>query len=291
MLTSDDLSRLSQLIHEDGWFLALIAYVCRGLVDAALEGVQKELGLGKFNEAVKDAAREGMRRACNCCRAGLEEAAGEKARPPPAQREERTPGVTMEELNYPQRQRNVSWEGTLAKSGRDRCGGAAAAFVRLLLWHLVQPGVYLAALAVYWGDLGAWQQRFGGVVAVREVAYVMATAALTILQPSFLLVEVVASWKEHGGKMWVIMYVLAPEKLVFGWLAWSPKVEGTRWEGIIFNGGFYGSVYTDLCAISALATAVHSGVTPPALMVGYSMTALAGLCTVVLVFKSDRPVA
>ena len=45
--------------------------------------------------------------------------------------------------------------------------------------------------------------------------------------------------------------------------------------------GTFGTTLTDLCAIGALAAALHSGVTPPALMVGYGMTTLAAV-TVVL---------
>ena len=41
-----------------------------------------------------------------------------------------------------------------------------------------------------------------------------------------------------------------------------------------------GTILTDLCAIGALAAALHSGVTPPALMVGYGMTTLAAVTMV-----------
>ena len=51
----------------------------------------------------------------------------------------------------------MTWASTLAKSGRGACGGVFEATVRFLLWHVLQPAVYLAALAVHWGDLGYWQ--------------------------------------------------------------------------------------------------------------------------------------
>ena len=44
--------------------------------------------------------------------------------------------------------------------------------------------------------------------------------------------------------------------------------------------GLAGTLLTDLCAIGALAAALHSGVTPPALMVGYGMTTLAAVTMV-----------
>ena len=47
---------------------------------------------------------------------------------------------------------------------------------------------------------------------------------------------------------------------------------------IVIGGiGYVGTILTDLCAIGALAAALHSGVTPPALMVGYGMTTLAAV--------------
>ena len=45
----------------------------------------------------------------------------------------------------------------------------------------------------------------------------------------------------------------------------------------------------DYCAIGALVIAVHSGVTPPALMVGYSVTALAALTMVLLLLFVMAP--
>ena len=50
---------------------------------------------------------------------------------------------------------------------------------------------------------------------------------------------------------------------------------------ILTSGTILGTILTDLCAIGALAAALHSGVTPPALMVGYGMTTLAAVTVVV----------
>ena len=105
------------------------------------------------------------------------------------------------------------------------------------------------------------------------------------IQPSVLLVDVVASWKERSsaplaGPPMVILYVLAPEKLVFFALAFSPKIWGTDWGHVIIIIGAVATILTDLCAFGALFAALHSGVTPPALMVGYGMTALAAVTMV-----------
>ena len=43
--------------------------------------------------------------------------------------------------------------------------------------------------------------------------------------------------------------------------------------------GIFGTLFADVCGIGALVAALHDGVTPPALMVGYAATALAALVT------------
>ena len=196
----------------------------------------------------------------------------------------RVAGVTLGDCR--DRASSVSWEQTLAKSQRTAWDGSVEAAWRFLLWHALQPGVYLAAIYVYWGELGWWQHFFGRIVAVREVLYLAATVGIAVFQPSFLLVDVVASWKETGGPRAVVMYVLAPEKTVFGALGWSPRIKSTCWAGVIMILGGFGTVLADIFAIGALAAALHSGVTPPALMVGYGMTALAAV-TVVLLAATD----
>ena len=115
--------------------------------------------------------------------------------------------------------------------------------------------------------------------------YLAGTVGVALIQPSFLLVDVVASWNGAGGYFGsgpvnVVLYVLAPEKTVFAALFNSPKIHGTCWKDVIFIIGTLGTILTDLCAIGALAAALHSGVTPPALMVGYGMTTLAAVTVV-----------
>jgi len=160
--------------------------------------------------------------------------------------------------------------------------------VRALFWHALQPSVYLAALCAFWGELGPWQRVFGGIVALREVLYLVGTGVVAVVQPSFLLVDIVASWKETSsfetGPPGVAMYVLAPEKLLFRAVAFSFPYGSLMYN--LFRGCLFGTILTDLFAIGALAAALHSGVTPPALMVGYCMTTLAAVTAImVLIFE------
>ncbi len=298
-----DLASLSELLHNDGAVIALLAYFFRGVVDAVFGGVSEAIGFEHVKTSIKDATRACL--SCSSCRASQEPAekgaavsAEEQRRrdeideaqttalvPSPAS-EPRVPGVTIGECCSAAKAENVSWEHTLAKTQRGACRGVVEAAVRFLFWHGLQPGVYLAALYVYWGELGWWQHLFGGIVGVREVLYLAGTVGVAVIQPSFLLVDVVASWKEAPG--WVVMYVLAPEKMVFQALAMSPKIADTCWAPVIGGIGLAGTILTDLCAIGALAAALHSGVTPPALMVGYGMTTLAAVTVVHLFFCNGK---
>jgi len=192
-------------------------------------------------------------------------------------------GVTMEDLW--KRQRSMNWEQTLSKSRRGSLHGRAEAIARLVFWHWSQPIFYIAALTVYWPELGNYQQAFGAVVALREVLYLLATIVLSVLQPSYLLVDVMASWREHYGLPNVLQYVLAPEKIVFRWVAHSPSVYLTCWYNVMILCLYRGTILTDLCAVAALFTAIHSGARPAALMVGYTITAISGLSTICLMIS------
>ena len=158
---------------------------------------------------------------------------------------------------------------------------------RLLLLHVLQSAVYLAAVYVYWGELGWWQHLFSTVVAMRELLYLIGAAGVAVLQPSFLLVDIVASWKEEfgwpSGPPGVVLYVLAPEKMIYWALASLPHTKGKCWGSTLRALGLVGTLLTDLCAIGALAAALHSGLTPPALVVSYGMTVLASVAMVHLI--------
>ena len=124
------------------------------------------------------------------------------------------------------------------------------------------------------GRLGWWQHLFGAIVTSRSST---GGASIAVIN-EFLLVDIIATWKEDGPKG-VVMYLLAPEKAVFGALVFSPKIKGRCWEAMIALIGLVGTILSDLCAIERCCR-------PPlrrdaaALMAGYGV---AGVTTVFLV--------
>jgi hypothetical protein len=187
-------------------------------------------------------------------------------------------GVTVKDVIH--RASDQSWEKTLAKSGIGPCQGAATALARLVLWHWLQPVVYWTALFVYWQDLNSptttfwgvhWQRDFGVAVGVREAIYVVGTLCALVLQPSFLLVDVKASWEEKWSL--AVVYIAAPEKFVLRTCAEDQAMGDTA--EFIFGGAIYLTWLLDLAALGALVSAWLSGVTPPALMLSYAVVLVA----------------
>ena len=183
----------------------------------------------------------------------------------------------MSDLTSDSRSQNQSWQQTLAKSDIGPCQGAATALVRLVLWHWLQPVVYWTALSVYWDDLSTseqlwgvhWQRDFGIAVGVREAIYVAGTLCCLVLQPSFLLVDVKATFEEDTGS--ALMYITSPEKFVLMACAnvTSGTVESIFWVAALLT------LALDLGALGALVAAWLTGVTPPALMVSYGVALMA----------------
>ena len=127
--------------------------------------------------------------------------------------------VTINDLTN--HSRPQSWDQTISKAGLGSRAACAVAITRLLLVHWMQSAVYLVALHAFWPALDSVQRLFGAVVLAREGAYLLGAAIMAVLRPSGLLISVIASWHASGvemsplsGPSSVIMYVLAPEKVV-----------------------------------------------------------------------------
>ena len=71
-----------------------------------------------------------------------------------------------------------TWANAAAALGWGPCGALLAALLRLLLFHWLQPAVYLAGLFAFWADLGFWQAAFAAIVAVRELPHARARRVL-----------------------------------------------------------------------------------------------------------------
>ena len=83
----------------------------------------------------------------------------------------------------------TTWAEACEMSGVGHGAGVLAGAARLVLWHLLQPSVYLVALGVYWPDLGWWSRLLGGIVGAREAAYVALCLVGLWANPAYLLVD------------------------------------------------------------------------------------------------------
>ena len=122
------------------------------------------------------------------------------------------------------------WLVAREASGLGHRTAVAVAIAKLLLWHLLQPAMYCAALYVYWDTLGTidsmWSRdKFGSglltprnaalAVLMREVLYIILCIVGLWIAPYYLLVH---PWKSDGSspKMSnVVWYALMPDKFVF----------------------------------------------------------------------------
>eukprot|EP01043_Picozoa_sp_COSAG02_P024659 COSAG02_NODE_1355_length_13099_cov_10.562923_4_plen_387_part_00 len=167
------------------------------------------------------------------------------------------------------------WAEACIAGNLSTCGAAAQAAGKLLGWHLAQPVGYFVVYgcAVSAGDLDGLQRWLGGFVLLREVLYLLAVVVCAWVNPAFLLVDVAASVRSDGsgvdgGYRFLAMYVVAPEKYVLSALV--P-------DGPLIFFGFLLGLLLDLCGLGALGAGLAAGDLPPALAVGYTVTALGAL--------------
>ena len=104
-------------------------------------------------------------------------------------------------------------------NGMSREEALKSGVAKLLLWHLLQPALYLGYVFLdVLEELQPQQQALGGAVFVREMVYLLTVLACTWANPAFLLVDVGASVRGtsdapgFAGHMFPSLYVLAPEK-------------------------------------------------------------------------------
>ena len=154
-------------------------------------------------------------------------------------------------------EKDSNWEDALVANNISPFGAALSAIVKLGMWHWMQPFLYFIVLSCYWTELDMWQRGFGSAVAIREAMYLIATTIALWFNPSFLLIDVVATVRDqdkggiHGGLGFLTMYVFAPEKYVTFALGQAIKAarndDGQLWVCIVLSGAFL-----DLCGVGAL---------------------------------------
>ena len=152
--------------------------------------------------------------------------------------------ITMEDLCL--RASVQNWERTRKRAGLGPVTALVLGLMRLLLWHLLQPVVYLVAVFIYWKRLYAHWLWAALVLAAREAWYGLMALACAWAQPSYLLVDVPSSWRRrrrrvdgewalaaqgaHRERPAVLTYVFSPEKLVIGWLTRALHAMGGGWR-------------------------------------------------------------
>ena len=186
------------------------------------------------------------------------------------------PGFTCGQLNGP----GSSWAA--ARDGNDLSPrqAVAQAAVTLLLWHALQPALYAYVFSDAFPTLEPVQRWLGGFVLLREALYLLAVGACAWVNPAFLLVDVAASVRDEeargfeGGYLFLAMYVVAPEKYVgFALFDQGGLDKGSLGSIVV---GLLGPLL-DLCGLGALGAGLGAGGLPPALAVGYTITALGAL--------------
>ena len=116
-------------------------------------------------------------------------------------------------------------------------------------------------------------------MAAREALYLLSVLMCAWVNPAFLLVDVGATVRDgtvrglNGGYSFLFMYVADPEKLVALALFDTGGLASYALMGVAMLGGSL----LDLCGVAALGAGVGAGNLPPALAVGYSVTALGAL--------------
>ena len=142
-----------------------------------------------------------------------------------------------------------------------------------------EPALYCWVFSDAFPALEPVQRVLGCLVAGREALFLVSVLACTWVNPAFLLVDVGASVRDEtvagtdGGYGFLFMYVVAPEKLLVGALF---EGGGLDKQGLVFV-AMLGGVLLDFCGVAALGAGVGVGNLPPALAVGYSVTALGAL--------------
>jgi hypothetical protein len=165
----------------------------------------------------------------------------------------------------------TSFSEAAERQGLERCAPYFVASMRLFLWHYLQPVAYWFVLWLYWDDMSRTQQILGAIVAGREGIYFLLVTIALFVQPAFLLVDVVATFKEDP--RWlirIVLYVLTPEKFVLR----SLQRYMSNITSILL---LLGLALIDSVGIAALVVALTSGHHPAALLIGYAITTAGAL--------------
>ena len=176
-----------------------------------------------------------------------------------------------------------SWYSARDELGLNTCGATLISMIRLFFWHWLQPLLYGVVLFAYWNLLVDAQKILGLIVGGREALYWFMTVMALYRNPSYLLVDLKATWNgktrsatsftTFGPWFQVTLYVLAPEKYVA-----ISLVKRNRCEELV--GGILIGAFLPLLDLAGMvafcwAFAVHNVFVP--MIIGYSVTMIAAL--------------
>jgi hypothetical protein len=196
------------------------------------------------------------------------------------------------------------WESAVAMLGWSQRKAWTVALIRLVFWHWMQPAMYAWTLYSYSDLIDYTQLVLGVVVLGREGLYVLFTCIALYRNPVFLLANVAANRdnKHVGTSSYyaeflndVIWFVFVPEKYVarcalidnrppHRYITYQTPPPGA---GPCDCAQFLAiAVFCccDICGIAALVVgALHY--LPLPLAIGYTVTTLGGLASVVMLFN------
>jgi len=171
-------------------------------------------------------------------------------------------GITAFEVYNEQ----VGWNRALEKSGLGPVTGAIKALLWLIFFHWGQALTYYAAYYTYYPELGWGQQVFGGIIALREAAYLLGSCVAACVRPAFLLISLPETRFKDNGEVTAFLYIVSPEKTILYTLVRDLDQRKL---------GTYALIAIDLAAVGALISALPPGPAPLPLLLGYSLSVAA----------------
>lgn len=162
---------------------------------------------------------------------------------------------------------SATWGEAQRQLGWTRTQALFVSGARLLLWHWMQPMMYMLAFYAYSDLLGPLQFALGFVVLGREMLYFSVTGAGLLRKPTFLLFSpYLADWRDRT------LYFAMPEKFVLT-VCCSVRAVWSLAILAIFA--------ADLCGVLALIIGLARHRMWPPLACGYVVTAVSFIPTLV----------
>eukprot|EP01084_Bolivina_argentea_P061241 111925_1 len=170
------------------------------------------------------------------------------------------------------------WSEAREQLGLNTCAALFISLIRLILWHCMQPFLYCFVMYAYWDLLDRVQQILAVIVASRECIYFCLTFIALLVNPTFLLIDLRAAWKDD--RILVFWYVIAPEKYV--WFSVTHDSDVIGYIGLMIL------MISDIGGIAAFIWAFVVNNVYIAMMIGYSVTTIGALYMLWMICCTDH---